>query len=54
MNKHSAGRDTALQLALDTLDDGSFYATLARRVAQKTISQDTSSMPYWQAIWMMK
>lgn len=35
-----SGRELALQLAMNTLANGTFYDTLARRVALKTVSQD--------------
>ena len=38
-SQHS-GREAALQLAINALTDGTFYDTLARRVALKTVSQD--------------
>lgn len=40
MNSSLSGRELALQLAVDTLADGSFYDTLSHRVAMKTVSQD--------------
>ncbi|WP_018915916.1 M20 family metallopeptidase [Vreelandella zhanjiangensis] len=40
MDKSLSGRERALKLATDTLTDGTFYNTLARRVAMKTVSQD--------------
>ncbi|MBE0463712.1 MAG: M20 family metallopeptidase [Halomonadaceae bacterium] len=40
MDRSLSGRERALKLATDTLTDGTFYDTLARRVAMKTVSQD--------------
>lgn len=45
MNTLPTGRERALQLALEALTNGSFYATLARRVALKTVSQDLEQRP---------
>ena len=40
MDQSLSGRKRALQLATDMLIDGTFYDTLARRVAMQTVSQD--------------
>ncbi len=40
MDQSLSGRARALTLATDTLTDGTFYDTLARRVAMQTVSQD--------------
>ncbi|MBP5981166.1 MAG: M20 family metallopeptidase [Halomonas sp.] len=40
MDISSSKREHAIKLATDTLIDGTFYATLARRVAMQTVSQD--------------
>ncbi|CAN0565679.1 unnamed protein product, partial [Ectocarpus sp. 12 AP-2014] len=42
MDRSFLGRELALQLAIETLADGTFYDTLARRVALKTVSQDAA------------